>query len=86
MSEQDKLKLCVGCRDNFYNDNNPLGVKRCWSFANAKVVTRYRIGWWTQPTVPGAYTKVQTLNCHHAPGQYALHERPAECATELRNG
>jgi hypothetical protein len=83
MTEQDKLKMCEGCRDNFYNGT---GAKQCWSLPTAQVVTRYRIGWWTAPTVPGAYTKVQTLHCHHAPGQYAMHEKPAECATEVRNG
>jgi hypothetical protein len=75
----DKLKLCAGCRNDFYNDKNPLGVKRCWSFESAKVVTRYRIGWWTQPTQSGAYAKVLTLTCHHAPGQYAQHVEMPEC-------
>ena len=49
---------CVGCDNDFYNGKNPLGVKRCWMLENAKPVTRYRIGWWTPPTAPGAFTKV----------------------------
>jgi hypothetical protein len=81
MSKADaaKLKLCEGCRNNFYNQSGNSNTGRCWSFDNAKVVTRYRIGWWTQPTSPTAYTKVKTLDCHHAPGQYALHEELPAC-------
>jgi hypothetical protein len=74
--------LCVGCRDNFYNGGNPLGVKECWSYKSAKVVTRYRIGWWTAPTEPGAFTKVKTLDCHHAPGQYGHYEKLPDFAVE----
>lgn len=21
---------CVGCKDNFYNGNNPYGIEKCW--------------------------------------------------------
>ena len=74
-SHDAKLPLCAGCRDDYYNQpgNTPCG--RCYSLASAKVVTRYRIGWWTTPTNPGAYTKVRTLSCHHEPGAYAFHEK-----------
>ena len=71
MSHDEKMKMCAGCRNDFYNDKNPLGVKKCWSFDDAKVVTRFRIGWWTQPTNKDAFTKVRTLDCHSAPGHYA---------------
>lgn len=77
--------LCLGCRDNFYNGNNPMGVKQCWMFPKAKVVVRYKIGWWTKPTQPGAYEKVETLNCHHATGKYALHEKLPSFAVDCRN-
>ena len=40
-------KYCVGCNDNFYNGNNPSGVKEYWGYKSARVVTRYAIGWWT---------------------------------------
>lgn len=73
-----KLPLCMGCRNDFYNGKNGIGVARCWSLDTAQVVTRYRIGWWTTPTSPGAFTKVETLDCHEAPGQYAQYkELPA---------
>jgi hypothetical protein len=82
----DKVHLCEGCRNNFYNQAGNSTTGRCWSMENAKVVTRYRLGWWTQPTQPGAYAKVTTLSCHHAPGQYALHEElPDFITSEERN-
>ena len=67
-------KYCVGCTDDFYNGKNPMGVKECWLLKNAKVVTRYKIGWWTPPTSREAFEKVTTHHCHHAPGKYALEE------------
>lgn len=62
------LSACGGCRDDFYNGHNPMGVKRCWLAKDGRMVTRYRIGWWTQPTSPGAFTKVRVPNCYHQPG------------------
>lgn len=72
MSRPAKSKrLCVGCRDNFYNGE---GAAECWSFKSAKVVRRWKLGWWTRPVEPSAYTEVYTLDCHHAPGKYAMHK------------
>ncbi len=73
-----KLALCSGCRDDFYNDQNPLGVKRCWSLKTAQVVERLRIGWWTQQDSAKNFKRVTTLDCHYAPGRYAhVKELPA---------
>lgn len=80
MTEKSKA-LCAGCRDEYYNG---LGAVECWSYQGAQVVTRYRIGWWTTPDTPGAFTKVETLNCHHAPGKYALQEKLPPFAVEPR--
>lgn len=38
MSKYEKLKRCNGCRNDFYNDKNPLGVKECWSLESMKLV------------------------------------------------
>lgn len=76
MSADDKLPLCRGCRDDYYNHQ---GEGRCWSLEKAEVVERFRIGWWTQPTSHNAYTKVVTLSCHNAPGQYAQHTEMPAC-------
>lgn len=36
-------KHCRGCRDNFYNGNNNLGVSECWSPKTAKLIWRRRV-------------------------------------------
>jgi hypothetical protein len=76
MTEAEKLRHCGGCRDDFYNGNNPLGVQRCWGLKTAKLVTRFRIGTWTQPDAPGAFTKVKTLTCWHASGAHFYEKLP----------
>lgn len=68
-------KYCSGCRDDYYNHGgNGFNGGKCWSLKDATVVTRYQLHWWTAPTVPGAFTKVQTNLCHHAPGKYAFYK------------
>lgn len=63
--------FCQGCTDDFYNGHNDLGVKECWSYPRATVVKAYRIGWWTPCDSKKNFTRVVTLDCHHAPGRYA---------------
>jgi hypothetical protein len=36
--------MCSGCTENFYNGNNSLGVRECWSFSSAKVKLRKVVG------------------------------------------
>jgi len=43
MTKQEKRKYCIGCRDNFYNGNNPYGIKECWNLKDAKFVKRKKI-------------------------------------------
>ncbi|HZO51191.1 MAG TPA: hypothetical protein VFB63_00675 [Bryobacteraceae bacterium] len=76
-----KQQYCSGCRDDFYNhDGHAMNGSHCWCLEDAKVVERYRIGWWTQPTSAKAFQKVTTLSCHYAPGQYAHYEKlPEHC-------
>lgn len=76
MTDADKLARCVGCRDDFYNGKNPPNVKRCWSFADAKPVTRWRLATWTKPTVPRAFVEVATLACHYGEGYVHYNELP----------
>lgn len=64
--------LCRGCRDDFYNGT---GADECWLFKKAAVVKRWRIGWWTQQDRKENFTRVTTLDCHHAPGKYAQTEK-----------
>jgi hypothetical protein len=74
-STSDKQRFCRGCRDDYYNQPGHSTTGECWSLKNARVVTRYRLGWWTQPTQPGAFEKVTTLSCHYAPGRYVQEEK-----------
>lgn len=67
-----KIDKCDGCRNQFYNNNNALNIKTCWSLKKAKVVTRYKIGWWVTPVSKKVFTRIKTLDCHQAPGRYAL--------------
>jgi len=58
--------MCFGCRDNFYNGNNSIGVKECWLYKTAKVVTRTRVGTWEPP--PYKWIPIKILSCYHAEG------------------
>lgn len=84
-SNADKLPLCQGCRDNYYNTQgkaNGQSPNGCFSLSKAKRVTRFRLGWWTRPDSPGAFRKVETLSCHRAPGQYAHYEKLPDFVTK----
>lgn len=66
MTDADKLKLCSGCRDDFYNDHNPYGVKRCWSLDSAQPVVKTMVGVWQNP--PYTWRPQTTLSCHRPDG------------------
>jgi hypothetical protein len=69
--------LCRGCVDDFYNQGmNGMGGNGCWHFKTAKLVTRYRIGTWVQPTQSGAFTEVRVLNCRHENGEHFYDSLP----------
>jgi CheY-like chemotaxis protein len=80
-SDADKLKRCVGCREDFYNGKNPYSIARCWSFAEAEPVTRWRLGALTQPIQPGAFLEVLTLSCHRGEG-YVHYEKLPDFAID----
>ncbi len=57
-------KHCHGCRQNFYNGNNDLGVTQCWSLKSAKLIKRKEVPLWQTPpwtqkarTLPSCYQK-----------------------------
>ena len=68
--------MCAGCRNNFYNGNNDLGVKECWSFKSAEVVTRFRLHRDTPMNIRSAYEKRTTLSCYRQPGYVHLDQIP----------
>lgn len=65
-------KHCPGCRNNFYNGNNNLGIKQCWSLKDAKLVSRVPVGHWENP--PYLNKKiVKVPNCWHGEGSDRTH-------------
>lgn len=61
----DKSK-CVGCVDDFYNGNNPLGVEECWCLKTAKVVSRVRVHIDQRP--PWTQKPVKVYDCRREKG------------------
>lgn len=57
---------CVGCEDDFYNDNNQYGIKECWNLKSARIVKKKAIGMNDVP--PWNHTPRETLSCYHRKG------------------
>lgn len=56
---------CMGCRDDFYNGHNPMGVKECWGFNTARVVDK--VGYSSIHVTGGIDGKMtKTLSCFNA--------------------
>lgn len=71
----EKQKYCKGCDSDFYNGKNQLGIQQCWHLKDAKVETRYMIGWWVPMSKVENFTEVQTLSCHTESGKFAFLKR-----------
>jgi hypothetical protein len=67
---------CGGCRDNFYNGNNPYGVKECWMLKDAEIVARYRLSKHTPMSQRSGYVKVRAPNCYQEQGYVHLKAIP----------
>ena len=61
-------KHCRGCRDDFYNGKNPLGVKSCWLLPKATLLTRYRPHRDSMPGSKGAFTEMTRPSCYGESG------------------
>lgn len=70
MTETEKLKHCAGCRNNFYNGNNDLGVKRCWSLPTAKLVKRKEVH--RDQVPPWNQKPIKVLSCYHRAGWFYM--------------
>lgn len=57
-----KANYCAGCRDDFYNGKNDLGVTKCWSRATAKVVWKKFVH--VDMVPPWTMKPERTFNCH----------------------
>jgi len=64
LTKLEKKKYCAGCRQDFYNGNNPLNIKECWRLKSAKLVKRYKIYWWTPMDKASNFTEVKVLSCY----------------------
>lgn len=73
MSEEQKLKLCQGCENDFYNDKNPLGVKRCWSLEGAVLVHKRFVH--VDQVPPWNQAPEATLDCHRRKRYISVHPR-----------
>jgi hypothetical protein len=61
-------RMCVGCRDDYYNQTQKDG---CWMFKSAKIVTRVKVGTWEPP--PYAKERAtKCLSCFHCQGYSML--------------
>lgn len=82
MPTDKSITPCAGCREDFYNGKNNLGITHCWHLESALLVKRWRQGWWVAPTVPGAFVQVETYDCHHEPGRYAFEKELPDFAVQ----
>lgn len=71
-------KHCSGCRNNFYNGNNNLGVEECWSLKSARLSSRIPVGNWERPPYLNK-KKVQVPSCYHEGGSNKTHYIKPEC-------
>jgi hypothetical protein len=59
-------EMCEGCRDNFYNGNNDIGVKTCWHYKTAKIVMRKMVPYTLVP--PWKMKPIKVLSCRRVSG------------------
>ena len=70
-------KDCIGCRDNFYNGHNSLGVEQCWSFdKKKKLEVRYELSVNTPMNQKWGYFKVKRPDCYHKDGYVMMKAIP----------
>ena len=68
----ENKSYCNGCSENFYNNNNSLGVKECWHFKKAKLVSRIMVGNWENP--PYKNKRIIAIpNCYRERGNNRTH-------------
>lgn len=67
MTKTDKLRHCAGCRDDFYNGKNSIGVHECWNLESARVVKRKFVPIHMAPPYDSLPAR-KTLSCHKRQG------------------
>ena len=64
-NDEKRQRFCSGCREDFYNGHNDLGVTECWNLASAKVT---RVAFVHLEAVPPWHAPVvEQLSCHRRP-------------------
>ena len=64
---------CIGCKDDFYNGKNDLGVTACWNLEVAELIMRKEVHYsqvppWTQAAreLPDCYSRPHFIYVHPA--------------------
>jgi hypothetical protein len=79
MNSAEKRQHCRGCGNDFYNGE---GAKECWSLKDAKLVTRYAIGFWTPMDTAKNIHEVVKCNCYHERGTVYMEAVPQHLQVE----
>ena len=66
MTKTEKLKMCPGCTDDFYNGNNKMEIKECWYLKTATPVKKKKIPVNQEP--PFTQLPISVLQCFHQQG------------------
>ncbi len=75
LSKEEKLRYCVGCHCDFYNGNNGMGIKECWSLDTAKLTMKKKVPLSQVP--PWKQPPIEVLDCCRYDG-YVLVESDKE--------
>lgn len=70
MSTCKSRAYCQGCRNDFYNGKNDLGVGECWSLKDATIVRKKFVSIYAMP--PWKMKAEKTYSCHHRSGFVAV--------------
>ena len=79
MKDSEKLKFCVGCRDNMYNYPGNYGGSggnaggRCWKMESMKIVKKKRIPIWMSP--PWDMPAKKVASCYSQKGYVFVDEK-----------
>ena len=61
--KEEKLRLCNGCENDFYNDKNPFGIKECWSLDTATIEKKKKVH--VDDVPPWDHEPIKVLSCYH---------------------
>lgn len=62
MNKSEKLKYCAGCKDDFYNSQNPYAIDECWHLKSARLVLKKEVH--VDQIPPWTQKPRKFLNCY----------------------